>query len=103
VTAEDRYRAGLRAGWIDESHGILEPESGYPDDDPYLRGVKRGRAAWRREVQGALVVDRPPIRLAELPDPEPLTPDDVDRLHAESAGWRSECDRVQRAMEQRYR
>lgn len=61
MSAEDRYRAGLRAGWNDEALGILEPELGYPDDEPYLRGVRRGRAAWRREAGDALVVDRGPI------------------------------------------
>lgn len=48
--ARSRYLAGLRAGWLDESLGIVEPEIGYPDDDPYLAGVLRGRAAWRREA-----------------------------------------------------
>jgi len=61
MTARDAYLAGLKAGWIDESLGIVEPVPPYPDDAPYLEGVRRGRAAWRREVAGALVVDRPSI------------------------------------------
>jgi hypothetical protein len=61
MSAEDRYRAGLRAGWNDEALGILEPELGYPNDEPYLHGVRRGREAWRREAAAAMVVDRPSI------------------------------------------
>jgi hypothetical protein len=57
--SEKLFEAGLRAGFLDESHGILEPESGYPDG-PYLAGVRRGREAWRRESAAALVVDRLP-------------------------------------------
>jgi hypothetical protein len=57
--SEKLFEAGLRAGFLDESHGILEPESGYPDG-PYLAGVRRGREAWRRESAAALVVDREP-------------------------------------------
>ncbi|MCK9358104.1 MAG: hypothetical protein M0R22_13315 [Dehalococcoidia bacterium] len=59
--AERLYLAGLRAGWIDESLGIVEPELGYRDDGPYLAGMRRGRMAWRRESSAALVTDRPPI------------------------------------------
>lgn len=61
MTAEQKYMAGLRAGYLDESHGIIEPEQGYPMDEPYLAGVRAGREAWRRCVESALVVDRAPI------------------------------------------
>lgn len=59
MTASERYLAGLRAGWVDESMGILEPEHGYGVDDYYLAGVRKGREAWRRESTVALVVDAP--------------------------------------------
>jgi len=55
------YEAGLRAGFQDESLGILEPAEGYPDSDPYLAGVCEGRRLWRQGVGAAMVVDREPI------------------------------------------
>lgn len=61
VTARQLYLAGLRAGYLDESHGILEPEHGYRMDEPYRAGVRAGRASWRRDASAALVVDREPI------------------------------------------
>jgi hypothetical protein len=57
VSAETRYLAGLKAGWIDESLGVKEPESGYPVDEPYLHGVRRGREAWRREAKAVVEPD----------------------------------------------
>jgi hypothetical protein len=61
MTAIELYRAGLRAGYLDESHGILEPANGYQVDEPYMAGVRAGREAWRRCVRDAMVVDRPSL------------------------------------------
>lgn len=60
MSAESDFLAGVLAGIVDEAHGIIAPESGYPDG-PYLAGVRRGREVWRRERGAALVVDRGPI------------------------------------------
>jgi hypothetical protein len=54
MTATDLYRAGLRAGYLDESWGILEPEDGYRIDEEYRAGVRAGRAAWRACVEDAV-------------------------------------------------
>jgi len=61
MSARAEYLAGLRTGYLDESTGILEPAGGYPDSEPYRRGLRRGRRVWRREVESALVVDEDPI------------------------------------------
>lgn len=60
-SARDRFLAGLRAGWIDESMGITEPVPAYPDSNVYMAGVRRGRAAWRMESESAMVVDAPAV------------------------------------------
>lgn len=87
TAARDQYLEGLDLGWSNERDGILDPaaSAGRPGS-PLTDGVRRGRAAWRREVAGAAVVDRP--SLASLPEPDPLTPEDIDRFRAESAEWR---------------
>lgn len=62
MTARDQYLEGLDLGWSNERDGILDPaaSAGRPGS-PLTDGVRRGRAAWRREEAGALVVDRPPL------------------------------------------
>jgi len=44
---ESTVKAGLIAGFVDEAHGIQEPEGGYRDDDLYLRAVDHGRRLYR--------------------------------------------------------
>lgn len=61
MTAESNYLAGLRTGFLDESHGIVDPSGGYPPDEPFMAGLRAGREAWRRCAGAVLVVDRPPL------------------------------------------
>lgn len=44
---ESTVRAGLVAGFVDEAHGIREPEGGYREDDLYLRAVDHGRRVYQ--------------------------------------------------------
>jgi hypothetical protein len=44
---ESTVKAGLVAGFVDEAHGIAEPEGGYREDDLYLRAVDHGRQIYR--------------------------------------------------------
>jgi len=43
----ETIKAGLIAGFVDEAHGIQEPECGYRQDDAYLRAVDHGRRLYR--------------------------------------------------------
>lgn len=56
-TARDRYLAGLRTGFLEESNGIVEPMPSYPESEPFLTGVEHGRRLWRRQVEVAVVVE----------------------------------------------
>jgi len=66
MTPAEQYEQGLLTGIIDAATGVLEPENGYPNSDPFLEGVRRGRAAWKKLTEDALVVDAPPLNRGEL-------------------------------------
>ena len=52
-TAEQQFRDGLLAGFLSASNGAPEPITDH--SNPYLTGVRCGHAAWRREIDSAVV------------------------------------------------
>jgi hypothetical protein len=56
MTAEEQaIKAGLIAGFVDEAHGIVEPEQGYDEDDVYRRAVEYGRRLYRMAFGSVMV------------------------------------------------
>ena len=58
MTPAERYGSGYHHGVCDEHAGITVPEAGYPDDPLWLRGMRHGRADYRRRVASLLTDSR---------------------------------------------